>query len=151
MDTALRLVADGLLLLILLISTPILFLWLRENTWIKLPIMVMAGLSALLMGKILSLLYQPAFARPFLQLGLQPGAAYIDNPGFPSDHALLGTVVVLAVYAATRNKKLFTGMFLLVLVMGIGRVMALVHTPIDVIVGIMCGLAGSLWYLKLTK
>lgn len=111
----------------------------------------MAGLTSLLVGKVLSLLYQPAIARPFLELGVEPGAAYIDNPGFPSDHALLATVVVAAVYALTRNRKFAAVLGVLVLIMCIGRVLALVHTPLDVAGGVLAGLAGVLWYKKLTK
>ena len=146
-----RLIADGTLLLILLITAPVILLALRGSFWVKAPVLVMAGLTSLLAGKMLSLLYQPAVARPFLELGLAPGAAYIDNPGFPSDHALLATVAVVAVYALTRNRRLVAVLGLLVAVMCIGRVVALVHTPLDVVGGILAGLVGAVWYRKLTK
>lgn len=151
MDTALRLVADGTLILIVVVSAPIILLWLRKGTWTKLPILIMVGLTSLLVGKVMSLLYQPAFARPFLELGTQPGAAYIDNPGFPSDHALLATVAVIAVYVATRNKPLLVMLAAIVIVMGVGRILALVHTPLDVAAGIIAGISGSIWYKKLTS
>ncbi len=150
MDIVLQLVADGTLILILAISGPIVIRWIRQDTWIKIPIVIMAGLSSLLVAKFLSLLYQPTYVRPFIELGVQPGAAYIDNPGFPSDHALLATVAVIAVYMATRNKQLTVILVFLVIIMGAGRVLALVHTPVDVIFGILAGFAGSLWYKKLT-
>lgn len=151
MDTALQLVADGTLIVILALSVPIIIWWLRNHTWIKLPIIIMAGLTSLLVAKVLSLLYQPTYARPFIELGVQPGAAYIDNPGFPSDHALLATAAVIAVYVATRNKQLMIVLLALVTIMSIGRVLALVHTPIDVICGMLSAVAGSLWYKKLTR
>lgn len=147
----LKLIADGTLMVILLISAPIVLIAIRKKFWVYAPVLVMAGLSSLLAGKIMSLLYQPAVARPFLELGVQPGAAYIDNPGFPSDHALLATVAVVAVYMVTRNRKLTILLGTLVLIMCIGRVTALVHTPLDVIGGVVAGLAGILWYRKLTK
>lgn len=151
MDVALRLIADGTLILIVAVSTPIILLWLRRDTWVKLPVLIMAGLTSLLVAKIMSLMYQPAIARPFQELGVQPGAAYIDNPGFPSDHALFATVVVIAVYIATRNKRLLFVLAAFVVVMSLGRVLALVHTPLDVIVGILAGISGSIWYRKLTR
>lgn len=151
MDTVLRLIADGTLIFIGAVSAPVIVVWLRKGAWVKLPVLIMAGLTSLLVGKMMSLLYQPSFARPFLELGVQPGAAYIDNPGFPSDHALLATVMVVAVYVATRNKPLFVMLAAIVIIMGVGRVMALVHTPLDVIAGILAGLSGSLWYKKLTS
>ena len=146
-----KLVADGALLLILAISAPFILMALRKRFWSNVPVLVMAGLTSLLVGKLMSLIYQPAIARPFLELGVEPGAAYIDNPGFPSDHALLATVAVVAVYALTRNRKITVLLGLLVLVMCMGRVIALVHTPLDVIGGVLAGLAGVLWYKKLTK
>lgn len=147
----LRAVADGTLLLILSVSAPIIILALRKKFWRNISVLIMAGLTSLLAGKILSLLYQPAIARPFIELGVEPGAAYIDNPGFPSDHALLATVVVVAVYALTRNRTLAAALGLLVVIMCIGRVAALVHTPLDVVGGVLAGLAGVFWYKKLTK
>ena len=146
-----KLVADGALLLILAISAPFILMALRKRFWANVPVLVMAGLTSLLVGKLMSLIYQPAIARPFLELGVEPGAAYIDNPGFPSDHALLATVAVVAVYALTRNRKITVLLGLLVLVMCMGRVIALVHTPLDGIGGVLAGLAGVLWYKKLTK
>ena len=146
-----KLVADGALLLILAISAPFILMALRKRFWANVPVLGMAGLTSLLVGKLMSLIYQPAIARPFLELGVEPGAAYIDNPGFPSDHALLATVAVVAVYALTRNRKITVLLGLLVLVMCMGRVIALVHTPLDVIGGVLAGLAGVLWYKKLTK
>lgn len=147
----LRAVADGTLLLILAISAPIIIYAVRKKFWQQMPILVMAGLTSLLVGKVLSLLYQPAVARPFLELGLEPGAAYIDNPGFPSDHALLATVAVAAVYAMSRNRNLTIFLGSLVAIMCVGRVLALVHTPLDVIGGVLAGLSGAIWYKKLTK
>ena len=99
----------------------------------------------------MSLIYQPAVARPFLALGVEPGAAYIDNPGFPSDHALLATVVIIAVYALTKNRRLGILLTFLLVAMCVGRVMALVHTPLDVMGGIVAGSVGAIWYKKLTK
>lgn len=147
----LKAVADGTLILILAISAVPIAVALRKRFWQQVPVIVMAGLTSLVAGKVLSLLYQPAVARPFLELGVQPGAAYIDNPGFPSDHALLATVAVVAVYFLTRNRKLTILLTFLVVTMCVGRVVALVHTPLDVLGGILAGFAGAIWYKKLTK
>ena len=111
----------------------------------------MAGLTSLLIAKLVSLIYQPTLARPFLEKGMTAGAAYIDNPGFPSDHALLATVAVAAIWWVTRDKKLAIFLAILAIVMCVARVMALVHTPFDVIGGIVLGLSGIFWYRKLPK
>jgi membrane-associated phospholipid phosphatase len=146
-----RLIADGTLILVVLIAAPVILLALRTSFWVKVPVLIMAGLTSLVVGKLLSLAYQPAVARPFLELGVEPGAAYIDNPGFPSDHALLATVAAVAVYALTRNRRLAAILVVLIFVMCVGRVLALVHTPLDVLGGIIAGFAGAIWYKKLTK
>lgn len=106
---------------------------------------VVTGLTALVLGKVASLLYQGE--RPFMQLGVEPGAAYLNNPGFPSDHTLLVVTVVVVVWASTKNRKLSLVLALLAALVGLGRVLALVHTPADVFGGIACALlAGFIIY-----
>ena len=150
MDLVVRLLADGALIVLLGVCAVVLAWSTRHRIWSTVPVMVMAGLTSLLAGKLMSLLYQPAIARPFIELGVSPGAAYIDNPGFPSDHALLATVAVVAVYAVSRRKWLALVMVFVIVLMSIARVVALVHTPLDIIGGIVAGLVGAVWYRKLT-
>lgn len=76
---------------------------------------------------------------------------YIDNPGFPSDHALFVTVIVLAVFVLTGRKKFALVLAILALLVCVGRVVALVHTPLDVIGGIFAGLVGGLWYVSIPR
>ena len=149
MDILIRWLADGSLILVVLIGIAAVLIANRPSRWLaRLPFGIMAGLTALLVGKLMSLLYQPAVARPFIELGVTPGAAYIDNPGFPSDHALLAGVVVLAVAFLTPYKKLAFVIALLTILMGAARVLALVHTPLDVIGGFAAACVGALWYLS---
>ncbi len=117
----------------------------RPKLAVVLPYAIMAGLTSLLIGKLLSLL-PVQHARPFVEKGAVAGAAYIDNPGFPSDHALLAVVVVMAVFFLTPYKKSAYGMLLLTLVMCVARVVALVHTPFDIAGGLVAGAAGAVWY-----
>lgn len=146
-----KLVADGGLIAVLLIAIPVIMMNIRKKFWHKAPVLIMAGLTSLLVGKLMSVVYQPELVRPFEKLGVDAGAAYIDNPGFPSDHALLATVVVLAVWVLTKYSLVRWVLVALVVAMSIGRVSALVHTPMDVIFGILAGLSGGIWYKKLTK
>lgn len=151
MELIVRLLADGALVLLVALCATWIILTIRRRFWTSIGPLVMAGLTSLLVGKLMSLLYQPAVARPFLELGVAPGAAYIDNPGFPSDHALLATAAVVAFYAVTNKRRLTVVFGFIVIAMSIARVIALVHTPLDVVGGIVAGLAGALWYRKLTK
>lgn len=109
---------------------------------------LMAGLTAYLLAKFVATVYQPSEQRPFELLGVDPGAAYLDNPGFPSDHALFVTAIFAAVWLTTKNKMLSGILLGLVVLVGIGRVLALVHTPWDVIAGIAIALIGALWYIQ---
>lgn len=148
MEDIIRFIADDILLIIMALGSVLLLRAVPVKRWIRdYSYVAMAGLTALLIGKLMSLLYQPAVARPFLELGQTPGAEYIDNPGFPSDHALLATAIVVAVYALTPYRKTAYVMAGLVLIMGIGRVLALVHTPLDIAGGITAALLGGLWYV----
>jgi undecaprenyl-diphosphatase len=151
MDQVIKFIADGLLLIILAVAGTAgvyqLFIKTRSYRHVA-PYAVMAGLTSLLIGKLLSLVYQPSVARPYIELGKSAGAAYIDNPGFPSDHALLATVIVVMLFALTPYRRLAYVLFVLVIIMSVGRVLALVHTPLDVVAGILVGLLGGIWYLQ---
>lgn len=112
---------------------------------------LMAGLTSLLVAKLLAVLYQPETLRPFELMGVDPGAAYLNNPGFPSDHALFVTALVLAVWFETKNKIVTSILVILLISVGVGRVLALVHTPVDVIGGVLVAFVGALWYLTATQ
>lgn len=152
MDQVIRFLADGVLIVILLTAVcALIFGTTRREKKTGYPYLIMAGLTSLLLGKLMSLVYQPEIARPFLEQGVQAGAAYIDNPGFPSDHALLGAAAVLAVVVFVRNRALSVVLILSLVLMCVARVLALVHTPLDVIAGVAAGLTGGIWYLARPK
>jgi membrane-associated phospholipid phosphatase len=109
---------------------------------------IMAGLTAYLIAKLLASVYQPSGERPFEILGVSPGASYLNNPGFPSDHALFTAFLTLAVWFETRQKKIALTLGVLTLLVCIGRVLALVHTPLDVAGGLVVAAIGALWYLQ---
>lgn len=149
MENLVRILADWTLVAVLVVAGLAIVRTVPYKKWLSVvPVAVMAGMTSLLVGKIMSFVYQPAIARPFIELGQQPGAAFIDNPGFPSDHALLATVALMALYVLTPYKKLAYVMALVVVTMVIARVVALVHTPLDVIGGILAGLSGVYWYYR---
>jgi membrane-associated phospholipid phosphatase len=108
----------------------------------------MAGLTSYLIAKLLGSIYQPSGERPFELLGAMPGASYLNNPGFPSDHALFTGFLTLAVWFETRQKKIAVVLALLTAAVCIGRVLALVHTPLDVIGGLIVACIGAAWYMQ---
>jgi membrane-associated phospholipid phosphatase len=144
-----KLLADGMIVPIVLIAGyALLFLIPKGHRFEAYCRIVMAGLTAYLIAKLLGSLYQPSSERPFEILGVLPGAAYLDNPGFPSDHALFTAFLTLTVWFETRRKKLTIALAVLTTVLCIGRVLALVHTPLDVIGGVVVAAMGSVWYLQ---
>lgn len=149
MDALIRLIADGLVPVIAIIGAYTLLLKLpkgakRTEVYAR---VIMAGLTALLAAKIVAAFYQPDAARPFVELGVPAKAAYLDNAGFPSDHVLFTTAIALAVWFETRRRKTTAVLFALVALVALGRVLALVHTPVDVIGGFVFACFGALWYL----
>lgn len=152
MELITKVLADGLMFVLLGTAGVVLLVWTSKRTKLTdYPYVIMAGLTSLLVGKLMSLAYQPAVTRPFIEQGLVAGATYIDNPGFPSDHVLLATIVALTVIVFVKKRWLSVIMITVVLAIGVGRILALVHTPLDVVGGIIAGLSGGLWYYLLTK
>jgi membrane-associated phospholipid phosphatase len=112
---------------------------------------LMAGLTALLLAKLAASTWQPEGARPFIEQGLAARAAYVNNPGFPSDHVLFSAAITLAVHFETGKKRIALALLIMTLLVGIGRVMALVHTPVDIIGGLLFASLGALWYFTEPK
>lgn len=146
-DIIIRLIADAAVIPVVLIAAwALIYKIPKGNRFDAYARILMAGLTAYMLAKFAAALYQPADLRPFQELGVQPGAFYLNNPGFPSDHALFVTVILCAVWFETRSRKIAAVLGVLVLLICVGRVVALVHTPLDVVGGIVIALIGALWY-----
>lgn len=140
--------ADGLLLPIILGAAAALIYFVPNNKKFEIyGRMILAGLTALLIAKLMAAIYQPSTARPFELLGLDAGASYLDNPGFPSDHAVFATTIFYAVWYGVRRRWVTVAFAASVLLVCLGRILALVHTPLDVVGGIIAASIGALWYL----
>lgn len=146
-DVLIRFIADGLVFVVVIVAAfSLLFFVPNKDKFRAYSRILLAGLTAYLLAKLVGVVYQPADLRPFEVLGIEPGASYLDNPGFPSDHMLFVTAIVCAVWFETRKKKLSLVLAIMALLVGLGRVLALVHTPLDVIGGVVIALVGALWY-----
>lgn len=151
-QTIIKLFADGAILPIVLIAGyALLFLVPKGHRFEAYARVLMAGLTAYLLAKLLAAVYQPSGERPFQILGVAPGASYLNNPGFPSDHALFTAFLTLAVWFETRRKTLTIILAILTVSVCVGRVLALVHTPLDVTGGVVVACLGALWYLQRGK
>jgi len=148
-QTLIRFFADGTIIPIVLIAGyALLFCIPKGQRFEAYSRVLMAGLTSYLVAKLLGSIYQPSGERPFEILGVMPGASYLDNPGFPSDHALFTAFLTLAVWFETRKRKLAITLVALTLLVCVGRVLALVHTPLDVVGGLLVACIGGLWYIR---
>lgn len=148
MDTVIRLIADGLVLPIVLVGVYMLLRIPKGERYKAYCRILLAGLTAYLVAKLAATIYQPAELRPFELLGVSAGAAYLNNPGFPSDHVLFCMAITLAVWFETGHKKVAFLLLVATIAVAAGRVLALVHTPLDVIGGFIIACAGIPWYLQ---
>jgi membrane-associated phospholipid phosphatase len=148
MQTLIHLIADGTLLPIVLIGVyALVFKVPSSHRYAAYCRILMAGLTAYLVAKFMATLYQPTGLRPFELMGVAPGAAYLNNPGFPSDHALFAASILFAVWFETKAKVLTSILAVLVVLVCVGRVLALVHTPLDILGGLIAASVGAGWYL----
>lgn len=144
-----RIMADGLVVPVVLLGAyALMFKIPNKHKLESYKRILLAGLTAYLFAKIIGFFYQPSGLRPFELLGTVAGASYLNNPGFPSDHMLFVTAIAFAVWFETKNRIISLILAILVVMIGLGRVLALVHTPLDVIGGALIALAGSVWYLN---
>lgn len=145
-------IADGLVFFIVLIGAYALIRYVpKKQRYVVYSYVLMAGLTSLLIAKLAGAIYQPSTVRPFVELGVSPQAAYMDNPGFPSDHVLFAAAITFAVLFAAKQRKLALFLAALTILMGVGRVLALVHTPTDILGGVLFAAIGALWYFQLPQ
>lgn len=148
-DLLVRIIADGVVVPVVLIGAWALLYYVpNDQKYRSYARVIMAGLTAYLIAKLVGTIYQPETLRPFEKIGADAGALYLNNPGFPSDHVLFVTAITLAVWFETRQKTVAIVLLVLSLLVALGRLLALVHTPLDVIGGVLIACIGALWYLQ---
>ena len=86
-----------------------------------------------------ALYYDP---RPFVDSNVVPLLGHAADNGFPSDHTALAASVAVAVFIV--NKKLGGLLMALAVMVGLSRVAAHVHSPIDIIGSIVFAGIGGL-------
>lgn len=145
MDSLVVFLADILIVPIVLIAAYMILRLPASKRWPSIARGVVVALTALWLAKIGSLFYQGT--RPFIEMGVDPKASYLANPGFPSDHALLVFTAAFVVWAATGHRKIAAVLFFMAVLVALGRVLALVHSPADVIGSfIFAFVSALLWY-----
>ncbi len=116
--------------------------WLRSNRNVKLQFAVstvLAGIIALLLSRIAAKLYFDP--RPFVSQHVKPLISHAADNGFPSDHALLTMTLTAATYFFSRKTAAI--MLLLTVFVGLARIAARVHSPLDIAAGWLIGMLGA--------
>lgn len=105
------------------------------------------GITKIIETLIKGLFYIP---RPYIALG-KPSLALFPptDSSFPSGHAssafLLATIIFLY------NKRLGIVFYIIAVMIGVGRVLALVHYPIDIAGGALLGISSALIINRIYK
>lgn len=96
-----------------------------------LRISAIAFILSFLIGKLASSLYYDP--RPFVVEHTQPLIPHAANNGFPSDHTLFAMTIAGIVFLY--HKKVGLLLVVLAIIVGIARILAKVHSPVDIVSG----------------
>lgn len=100
---------------------------------------ILAGGIALALSRVAGHMYYDP--RPFVTEHVKPLIKHAADNGFPSDHALLtGTLTAITYFF---NKKIADVMLVLTVIIGVARVLAKVHSPLDIASGWVFGAVGA--------
>lgn len=128
--------------LYLFVVVLIVIAWFKSSKDVKLRFLVsvvLAGAIAYILSRIAAKLYYDP--RPFVAEHIKPLISHAADNGFPSDHALLtGTLTAIAYFF---NKKVAYVMGGLTIIIGIARILAKVHSPLDIGAGWVFGIIGA--------
>lgn len=112
----------------------------------KIGFIALAVLMAFMLDQVFHLL-SIGFLRPYQILNVPALVPHPSDSPFPSDLAVVGASAALAVIFMTRYKKLGLLVLLLAILVMIGQLVALIHSPFDIFGGIFCAGVGALvWY-----
>lgn len=123
--------------------------WLKLTNKRKLEVVtfgIITALVAFLLAKIGGAIFYNA--RPFVVDNVVPLFTHIADNGFPSDHTLFSAVIAVTMYSASKKLGLILGG--LSVVVGMSRVLALVHHPIDIVGGLVFAMIGGVAAYYLT-
>ncbi len=120
------------------------WLTLPNKTKIQVAIFgIVTGIVAVVLAKAGGSIFYDA--RPFVADHVASLFPYTADNGFPSDHTLIAAVMAVTIYSV--SKKLGLGLLALAIIIGVSRVLANVHHPLDIIGSlIFAGLGGVVAY-----
>ena len=116
--------------------------WLLSNRkirWQFAAVVILSGIIALSLSWLASKFYY--HPRPFVVENIKPLVAQEADNSFPSNHMLLATNLALTIYFY--NRRIGIVMLVLALLVGLGRIGAHVHSPIDIIGSLILAAIGA--------
>ncbi len=118
--------------LLYIIAAVALVWWITQPKKEKLSIAIFGAL-ALFIAFVLLLISAKFYydTRPFIVLGIIPLFPHSPDNGFPSDHTILAMTIAFVV--TFFDRRVGTILILLSVVLGVSRVLAYIHHPIDII------------------
>lgn len=140
MDNLVIFLAKYLVFIIALIAA---LYWLGQAKRTKIQLaaaVIIAAVTALVLVKLAGKLYY--HPRPFAAEHIRPLIPHANDNGFPSEHTTYATAITSTLYFYRR--KLAAYLFVLTLLVGLGRVLAHVHSPVDILGGLVIGLMAGL-------
>lgn len=143
MDSIVTFCAKYLVIAVVLIWA---FAWVKASRKYKFEITLATALAviiAAIIDKIAGKLYYDP--RPFVSHHVTPLFRHAADNGFPSEHTLFSVTIAASLFFY--RPKLGVLAFVIAIIVGSARVAAHVHSPIDIIGGIVIGLiAGWVGY-----
>lgn len=123
------------------IAAAVIYVWIRGRRELALHTLFTVGIAGIITIVLKELFLTP---RPFIVNGEEPlaGLAYLSS--FPSAHAAVAFAAATTI--ALHSSRL--GLFLIVIAgfIGLGRVAADVHYPIDIAFGVLVGVTIALFF-----
>jgi undecaprenyl-diphosphatase len=104
--------------------------------------LILKMLVAFLLERILEFVIKTAYytPRPYVTNHLPTYVTILPtDSSFPSGHTMLAFALSTIIFLHFKNKKLGVIAFLVAILVGLGRILANVHYPIDVISGLILG------------
>ncbi|HVS78685.1 MAG TPA: phosphatase PAP2 family protein [Candidatus Saccharimonadales bacterium] len=105
--------------------------------------LILAGIVAIILDKVGSKVYYDP--RPFVTHNVKPLVTHIADNGFPSEHTVFTASLSMALFFF--RPKMGIASFVLAVLVGCSRVAAHIHSPIDIVGGLLIGIiAGAAGY-----
>lgn len=140
MDIAIIFCAEYLVYFVVLGLIVAWFLVTREDRKRFLVSTIIACIVAYAIAKFAGHLYFDP--RPFVSQGVRPLIKHAADNGFPSDHALF--TMTLTATAFFFSRKIASVMLAMTILVGVARILAHLHSPLQIAAGWVFGTIGAL-------